>query len=208
MHSLNVQCGNDTTNCPPPPPIANGTSTGLWNINDLLPSWLQWLPNLFRTETAVTLVLLFWIVLLLWCLGNIKILHMIITGQIDFPMVTEPITIVLSIVKGVLEKLFKEFLPEQYDACLTCCEKGIMRCCAKAFCILTFGRAQTNNIEVAVEKKVGRGWRRPRNCNGMCAGAKSARRRHRKQMRINKRKGMKSDIPWFQKPYTCTCQVK
>lgn len=203
-----TQCGNDTTNCPPPPAIANGTSADIWNLNDLLPPWLRWLPGLFRTETAVTFALMFWIILLLWCLGNIKILHMIITGQIDFPMVTEPVMIVLSIVKGVLTKLFKDFLPEQYDACMTSCEKCCMLCCAKVFCCLTFGRAQTNDIEIAVDRKVGRGWRRPRHCNGMCTGAKDARRRHRKQMRINKRRGMKSDIAWFQKPYTCTCKVK
>ena len=200
-----IQCGNDTTDCPPPPPIANSTRGKLWDWDEFFPDWLT---NMFRAETAVTFVFIFWIILLLFCLGNLKILHMIITGQIDFPMVTEPVIMVLSVVKGVLTHLFKEFLPEQYDACMTCCEKSIMLCCARAFCILTFGKVQTNNIEIAAERKVARGWRRPRHCNGMCAGAKDARRRHRKQMRINKRKGMKSDIPWFQKPYTCTCKVK
>lgn len=188
--------------------MAKGTSAKFWNWGDLVPKWLKWLPKLFRTETAVTFALIFWIIFLLWCLGNIKICHMIITGQIDFPMVTEPIQIVLSVVKTVLTKILKEWLPEQYDACMNCCEKSIMLCCAKAFFILTFGRAKTNNIEVAIDRKVARGWRRPRHCNGMCSGAKDARRRHRKQMRINKRKGMKNDIPWFQKPYTCTCKVK
>lgn len=186
--------------------MANNTSGQLWSWS--MPRWLQWLPKLFRAETAMTFVLIFWIIFLLWCLGNLKICHMIITGQIDFPMVTEPVTIVLSVFKSIATKIFKEFLPEKYDECMTSCERSIVFCCAKAFCVLSLGRAQTTNIELAAERKVGRGWRRPRHCNGMCSGAKDARRRHRKQMRINKRKGMKSDIPWYQKPYTCTCRVK
>ena len=186
--------------------MAKGTSGKLWSWS--VPKWLKWLPKLFRAETAVTFVLIFWIIFLLWCLGNIKICHMIITGQINFPMATEPVMMVLSVFKTVAMKIFKEWLPEQYDECMTRCEKSIVFCCAKAFCVLSLGRAQTTNIELAAEKKVGRGWRRPRHCDGMCSGAKDARRRHRKQMRINKRKGMKSDIPWFQKPYTCTCKVK
>ena len=122
-----------------------------------MPRWLKWVPKLFRAETAMTFVLIFWIIFLLWCLGNIKICHMIITGQIDFPMVTEPVTIVLSVFKQIATKIFKEFLPEKYNECMTGCERSIVFCCAKAFCILSLGRAQTTNIELAAERKVGRG---------------------------------------------------
>ena len=185
--------------------MANGTSTNLWNWNDLVPKWLQ---KFYRMETAVTIALAFWIMWLLWCLGTIKVIHMVITGELDFPVVTEPVLLFLNLLKMIVVYLFKEFFPEQCDACWTAIEKCVMMFCAKCLCVLTCGRIQANNIEVASERKVGRGWRRPRHCNGMCAGAKDARRRHRKQMRINKRKGKRSDIPWFQKPYICSCKVK
>lgn len=50
----------------------------------------------------------------------------------------------------------------------------------------------------------------PARCDGMCQGAKKARREHRKKLRIKKRKGkkVKDDDVWWKEPYQCDCRVR
>lgn len=52
--------------------------------------------------------------------------------------------------------------------------------------------------------------KRPINCDGMCRGAKQARRIHRKRLRLMKRRGAKMGKvgPWWEKKYNCTCVVR
>lgn len=52
--------------------------------------------------------------------------------------------------------------------------------------------------------------RRPLNCDGMCRGAKQARRIHRKKLRVLKRRGVKPGkmLAWWEKSYNCTCVVR
>ena len=54
------------------------------------------------------------------------------------------------------------------------------------------------------------GAQRPTTCDGMCSGAKKARRLHRKHLRMLKRQKAKDFeiTAWWEKPYTCTCVVK
>ena len=172
--------------------------------NPFPPDWLKNLGTFFK-YAAPKFLMTFWILLMLLCLGVIKIVHLLITGDFKFPAAAEPVTMALMIAKQLLEKILKEWFPRAFQACTVCCEKSISCCFASTFCILTAGRSKKDE---GLTRKVGIGWRVPRNCNGMCKGAKFARRKHRKLMRINKRKGMKNETAWYQKPYKCTCKVK
>ena len=127
---------------------------------------------------------------------------MIITGEIKVP---EPVTIVVTVILKALQKVFQEWFPRAFQACSACCEKCVSCCVGWSLCVVTAGKSRK---EEALVRKVGAGWRIPPTCDGMCKGAKFARRRHRKLMRVNKRKGMKNETPWYQRPYKCTCKVK
>lgn len=198
-----MQCGDGNTTCPDPPKMDDGDVPHIQS--PFPPDWLKKLGTFFEVA-APKFLMMFWIILMLLCLGVIKIVHLIITG--DFkppPGAVEPATAALMVAKQVLEKIIKEWLPRAFQACTVCCEKSVSCCFASCFCVLTGGKSKQEEV---MTRKVGIGWRVPRNCNGMCKGAKFTRRKHRKLMRINKRKGMKNETAWYQKPYKCTCKVK
>ena len=74
--------------------------------------------------------------------------------------------------------------------------------------VITSGKNETKYVgrEDLVSKNV----KRPVNCDGMCRGAKKARRIHRKKLRLMKRRGarMNKMNAWWEKSYNCTCTVK
>lgn len=199
--SLPLQCGNGTTTCPKPPEFKEGNSKriNLWftRLVDKLKKIIGPLTSSLATATIIILILL--------VLGIIKVVHMIITGEIQMPAASEPTQMAIQFAKNLAEKILKEWLPEAYDSCVSNCAKCTWSSYSMCFYVLTCGRFAK---EAQLSKTVERGWRRPKRCNGMCTGAKVARRNHRKQMRMNKRKGMKNEMPWFAKPYTCTCKLK
>ena len=201
-HTLSLQCGNETTVCPDPPTFDNSTKPE--NLNKWLTKFINSvkdfvgpLVSTFGTASIIILILLI--------LGVLKVVHMVITGEIKMPAASEPTQMAMQFAKDLGEKIIKEWLPQAYDSCVSSCAKCTWSSYSAVFYILTCGRFAK---EAQLSKSVERGWRRPQRCNGMCGGAKVARRNHRKQMRINKRRGMKNEMAWFQKPYTCTCKVK
>ena len=74
--------------------------------------------------------------------------------------------------------------------------------------VLVEGKNRANYVgrEGLMSKSV----RRPVNCDGMCRGAKQARKIHRKKLRLMKRRGARMGKigPWWEKKYTCTCTVR
>lgn len=137
--------------------------------------------------------------MMLMCLGSCKVLHMLLTGQIDYPALTQPWKLALV----CLQKVCGKWCPMIFDRCGDCCQRHCLCVCAACVTTVTGEKAYT-----AQARDTKPGWRRPQTCDGMCSGAKQARRAHRQRMRINKRKGIKTETAWFEKPYTCTCQVR
>ena len=149
-------------------------------------------------------VLVTWFFHLLVCLGALKVLHMFMTGQIDYPAITTPVSMATKKVHEIQKKVCQKWFPQIYDCVTGTCERCCLCCCA-FFMERVTGK---EHIDTATDMSVyERGWLRPRQCNGMCPGARQARRLHRKQMRINKRKGMKNETAWYQKKYNCNCKV-
>ncbi len=122
-------------------------------------------------------------------------------------VVVEPMQIIAEKAKAIAEHILKDVCPTFCDnfwtGCATCWEYTFRKC----ICCLTFGKLCGTN-RVVGKRRVERGWRVPPYCNGMCDGARFRRKVHRKLMRVNKRSGNIKDIPWFQRPYNCTCKVK
>ena len=150
-------------------------------------------------------ILLTWFVYLLICLGMLKVLHMLMTGQVNYPAVSDPMMMAAQKGMEIQQKIVNKWCP----ACYKCVSGSLQRCCLCCFsCIgqTVTGKKDHKPTTVGISEYE-RGWRRPRACNGMCEGARTARRLHRKQMRINKRKGMKNETVWYQKKYECTCKV-
>lgn len=50
--------------------------------------------------------------------------------------------------------------------------------------------------------------KRPRVCDGMCRGARVARKAHRRKVRVLRRKGMAVSEAWWESGYECTCRVR
>ena len=50
--------------------------------------------------------------------------------------------------------------------------------------------------------------KRPRVCDGMCRGARVARKTHRRKVRVLRRKGMAVSEAWWESGYECTCRVR
>lgn len=74
--------------------------------------------------------------------------------------------------------------------------------------VIATGRNETKYI--GRETEVKKNTRRPMNCDGMCRGARQARRMYRKKLRVLKRRGAKTAkmLAWWEKGYTCTCVVR
>ncbi len=194
-----MQCGDGNTTCPDTTIAKDGDIfiQGIWAP----PAWLIQLRDAFAV-LGPTLLIGLWIWWILGCLGALKVLHMIITGEIKVP---EPIQIIVAVIMKILQKIFQEWCPQLFNACGRCCEKCWSLCLCCSLCLLTGGKSRK---EEALVRKVELGWRIPKSCDGMCKGAKLARKKHRKLMRMNKRKGMKNETLWYQKRYKCTCIVK
>ena len=188
-----AQCGDNVTDCPPPPKYAEGDVLKELNFHGL-----KKILN-FLKGNAGKFLLGTWFIFILMLLGCCKVLHMLLTGQVDYPAITNP----LKIVHKVTSSIFGKWCPMIWGKCGECCQR---------YCLCLFATAVTTvtgqKDYTAQAHELRSGWRRPRQCDGMCSGAKQARKAHRKQMRINKRKGLKSDTAWFQKRYTCTCKVR
>ena len=199
VHSFSLQCGDNTTECPPPPEYAKNDTLKEWNGGFLgkLKDVADFLKGNFGKFALAG-----WFFFMLICLGFLKVAHMFLTGQVDYPALTKP----LKLVHTVTSKVFGEYCPKICGRCCEFCQRYSLCMCALTVTTLTGQKDYTAQARDDYLYK--RGWRRPRQCDGMCSGAKQARRSHRKQMRINKRKGMKNETAWFQKPYTCTCKVR
>ena len=108
----------------------------------------------------------------------------------------------------MLTFVYKEICPSVCDSCWTsigsCFDRNTRKCCF----FLTLGDVK-KETDITHGPKIERGWRPPPYCNGSCKGAKIRRKIHRKEIRINKRAGLKvEETPWFKTKYTCTCKVK
>ena len=72
------------------------------------------------------------------------------------------------------------------------------------------GKSTADNIGVGVESHSDINAQRPATCDGMCRGAKAARKVFRRKMRLLKRKGITppENAVWWQTKYECTCVVR
>ena len=195
------------TTCPDTPTRAN-SSLDLFQIH-WLDRFANSLNNAFDAfkRHGSKLLTLFWVLLVLYCLGMLKVLHIIITGDVKMQAVTDPMMIVAQKVKEYADYIVHEWCPMVCDNFWTSVENCCSFCCRKCCFVLTFGKVSQEE-KILGKRRIERGWRPPPHCNGMCQGAKYKRKIHRKMMRINKRAGLGRDVPWFQKPYNCTCKVK
>lgn len=153
------------------------------------------------------IAILFWVILILYCLGMLKVLHIIISGDVKMDGIKDPMMVVAQKAKEYFDYVIHEWCPMVCDNCWTSIGNCCSFCCRKGCFVLTFGKV-SHEENILGRRRVELGWRPPPYCDGMCKGAKYRRRIHRKMMRINKRAGIGRDMPWFQKPYSCTCKVK
>ena len=200
-----MQCGNASSTCPPPPTYHKDDH--FKDIHKMLGKKFKLLNKFrnFMVGNVGKFVLVSWFFYLLMCLGLLKVLHMLMTGQIDYPALTNPASMGAKKVYQLQKKICDKWCP----ACYSCVCGTFQRCCLCCFAFVGQKVTGEKDHEPTIIQKSDyeRGWRRPRSCNGMCSGARTARRLHRKQMRINKRKGMKNEVAWYQRKYECTCKV-
>lgn len=205
FQSVGMQCGNSTSTCPPPPTYHKDDK--FKDINKLMARRFRLLNKFkkFMVGNIGKFVLVSWFFYLLLCLGLLKVLHMLLTGQVDYPALTNPATMGAKKVFQLQKKLFDNWCPSFYNCVCGTFQRCCLCCCAFVGQRLT---GQKDHTPTTIQMNdYERGWRRPRACNGMCTGARTARRLHRKQMRINKRRGLKTETAWYQKKYECTCKV-
>ena len=212
---ISLQCGYNTTKCPPPPKYHKDDKFAQLNLD------LRWINNVinflgipdfgnFFKLNFGKLILIFWFIVILLVLGVIKYLHSSCTSQSSQDMPTNPMEAKMFAAKKGIEikdKIIQEIIPGIYDSVTSTFQTYTIKICA------CFGQGLKGEKDFTAYAQnrytfESGGWRRPVKCNGMCSGAKVARHLHRKQMRINKRKGAKSDTVWYQKPYRCSCKVR
>lgn len=164
------------------------------------------ISEFFRLHTGKFLIT-FWVVMMLIFLGALKVVHIIITGEVKYKAATDPIVIAVERAKEIGEYILKQWCPAFCDnlctSCGRCCRFCTRRCCWMMSC-----GAVEKDEPMLHKERIERGWRPPPYCNGMCKGAKYRRRLHRKLMRVMKRTGQRKDAPWFSRPYNCSCKVK
>jgi len=156
----------------------------------------------FLKKGGTVLLLTILIYYTISCIIGCKLLYMFVSGELGVP---EPASMAMTVLKSAAQKVTQEWCPKMAQFCNACCAR-ICACCYKwTCCVITGGQSMKDE---ALFRKVPTGWRVPKTCNGMCKGAKFARRNWRKLQRIEKRKGKKNEKPWYSKPYKCTCVVK
>ena len=202
-----LQCGYNLTVCPDAPERENSS------VRAYIPSFGERLAKFTKQALNILLkhgskiAIMFWVFLLLIFLGVLKVIHMIITQEVNMNAVVEPTQIIMEYAKAFAEYIYEEFLPMICDNLWTSCINCCFFCCRKCMFVITCGAISRHEREVA-RHRIERGWRAPPHCNGMCDGAKFMRRVHRKLMRTMKRAGRMKDRPWWSRPYNCTCKVK
>ena len=202
-----MQCGYNKTNCPKTPEREKS------HLKEYQYSWLERALRSvqdfarFIGKNGGAFLTIFWIALILLGLGVLKVIHIVMTGNVDIKIIRLPIFKAVGIIKYVIDYIWTELCPQYCDSFFS----SIYRCfgsITRSSCfVLTLGEV---NKEPPPKSYIGKGWRPPPHCDGMCKGAKFRRKIHRKEMRMNKRVGIKAkkETPWFEKPYNCTCKVK
>lgn len=104
------------------------------------------------------------------------------------------------------------------DCCCQCIQTvfgKLCSCCFKAttdvaWCCTVCATGKNSLKYIGTENIASSKARRPINCDGMCRGARQARRLHRKKLRVLKRRGARTAkmFAWWEKPYNCTCVVR
>ena len=113
--------------------------------------------------------------------------------------------LVIKVMKGCVQGIQRCF-KKCCGMCCDCCGSATIHsvwCCA--VCVTGEDSTRYHGKEdVAPNQK------RPEYCNGTCRGAKQARRIHRKNLRLLKRRGANTSkmVAWWEKPYTCTCVLR
>ncbi|XP_019853252.1 PREDICTED: uncharacterized protein LOC109582771 [Amphimedon queenslandica] len=193
-------CGNNISDCPPPPefqspdqfsPIDFGLD---YDFEGLNLEWLSDITDWFSSHFGA-LILFAIIAVVLILLGLAKVSLLIFAGQIALPAMNQCC--------GAMSRCVSLCC----SAFCICCTKTALNTAWKAS-KLTSGKDTSRHV--GQEDVVESGAQRPRTCDGMCSGAKKARRLHRKHLRMLKRQKAKDFevTAWWEKPYTCTCVVK
>ena len=205
-----LQCGNNKTDCPKAPNRTRSSYTKYKkSFFERLKESFDNIIKVFRKH-GVKIFITLWIVIVLILLGVIKVVHIVVAGNLGMGLITNPVRIIGGRIMDMMSFVWKEICPAACDSCWT----STLNCsdtCLRNICfVLTLGLVERKREEINVRvEKIERGWRPPPYCNGMCKGAKFRRKIHRKQMRMNKRAGIVGkETPWFKKPYHCSCKVK
>lgn len=227
-----MQCGNNISECPPPPEYHTPDNFNEINIDlsfgfdDLNIKWLddfsKWMKSHFG---GIILFIIILVVLLI--LGVVKVLLMVFAGmiiitfyiilcyshnegQIVFPAVKVCCSAICTAVTTAVKVCCSAICTG-----VATCAKTFCSCCCSTVLNVVWGvgvaaKGKDKTKYVGRENMVDRNAKRPVNCDGMCTGAKKARRVHRKKLRMLKRQGAKATkiTVWWEKPYTCTCIIK
>ena len=213
MYIISLQCGYNTSDCPPPPKYHEDDKFAQLDLRwiNKVAVFLK-IPQLsdFLKLNFGKLILVFWFIVILLVLGLIKYFHSSCSSKTSQNMPPGPMGPKMMVaMKGMemKDKFMQEIVPAIYDSVTSTLYIYFVKICA------CFGQGLKGKTDFTIHAKnryitESGGWRKPVTCNGMCSGAKTARHNHRKQMRINKRRGAKSDAVWYQKPYRCSCKVR
>lgn len=203
-----LQCGNNKTVCPNAPERPDSDLV-LYRERwyERLRDRLKQLADYFRLHGSKFLIM-FWVILVLICLGVIKVVHILITQEVKMDAILTPWVEASRIAKEWKDYILKELCPTICDNFWTTCGNGCRICCRKCCWAATCGKLVRREERIINRQRIERGWRAPPYCNGMCRGAKHRRQLHRRLMRVMKRTGARKDTPWYSKPYNCTCKIK
>ena len=120
-------------------------------------------------------------------------------GEVSCPMCTKPAKATCQVIATIA----------------AFCGSTLCNCLSRTTTNLAWGagvaaRGKDRTKYIGREGLVSKNAKRPINCDGMCRGAKQARRIHRKKIRLLKRRGAKTEkmVAWWEKSYNCTCVVK
>lgn len=206
------------SDCPPKPNYHDPDNFKEFNLNiNIDEPNIQWLKD-FSTWMKWNfggIIISTWIILALFGLGILKVAMMLYKGmyyiiqyqyhyihyigEVSCPMCTKPAKATCQVIATIA----------------AFCGSTLCNCLSRTTTNLAWGagvaaRGKDRTKYIGREGLVSKNAKRPINCDGMCRGAKQARRIHRKKIRLLKRRGAKTEkmVAWWEKSYNCTCVVK
>ena len=198
------KCGDNVTDCPPPPEFKESQNISTFDINLGLNLNLGFITDIYDKLKGYIadellgylggFVVIAWIIGLVVLLGAIKvIIDLVSGGAINNINPLNPVGTFFAVM-GQLCNSFGQMS--------SCCKKGttLCFCCVVKAATVTGGQLQ----------EPADGSQRPLYCDGTCLGARRARKAYRKKLRTMKltKKTDSLPPPWWKTKYHCTCVVR